>query len=143
MAITPTPRASASWHSARASALRAEKTLVLGSGGASRTAAACAKRLGAREVVVISRSGENNYTNLGRHADAERIVNTTPVGMYPNNGAAAVDLTAFPACAGVLDLIYNPRRTALLLQAEDAGHPVLGRPSDAGGAGQGGGGTFL
>ena len=84
-----------------------KKTLVLGSGGASRTAAACAKKLGAREVVVISRSGENNYTNLGRHADAERIVNTTPVGMYPNNGAAAVDLTAFPACAGVLDLIYN------------------------------------
>ena len=97
-----------------------KKTLVLGSGGASRTAAACAKRLGAREVVVISRSGENNYTNLGRHADTERIVNTTPVGMYPNNGAAAVDLTAFPTCAGVLDLIYNPRRTALLLQAERA-----------------------
>ena len=99
------------------------KTLVLGSGGASRTAASCAKKLGAREVVVISRSGENNYTNLGRHADAERIVNTTPVGMYPNNGAAAVDLTAFPACAGVLDLIYNPRRTALLLQAEELGIP--------------------
>ena len=55
------------------------KTLVLGSGGASRTAAACAKRLGAREVVVISRSGENNYTNLGRHADADLVVNTTPV----------------------------------------------------------------
>ena len=99
------------------------KTLVLGSGGASRTAAACAKKLGAREVVVISRSGENNYTNLGRHADAERIVNTTPVGMYPNNGAAVVDLTAFPACAGVLDLIYNPLRTALLLQAEALGIP--------------------
>ena len=100
-----------------------KKTLVLGSGGASRTAAACVKKLGAREVVVISRSGENNYTNLGRHADAERIVNTTPVGIYPNNGAAAVDLTAFPACAGVLDLIYNPRRTALLLQAEELGIP--------------------
>ena len=100
-----------------------KKALVLGSGGASRTAAACAKRLGAREVVVISRSGENNYTNLGRHADTERIVNTTPVGMYPNNGAAAVDLTAFPTCAGVLDLIYNPRRTALLLQAEELGIP--------------------
>ena len=100
-----------------------KKTLVLGSGGASRTAAACAKRLGAREVVVISRSGENNYTNLGRHADTERIVNTTPVGMYPNNGAAAVDLTAFPTCAGVLDLIYNPRRTALLLRAEARGIP--------------------
>ena len=102
---------------------RGKKALILGSGGASRTAAACAKKLGAREVVVISRSGENNYTNLGRHADTERIVNTTPVGMYPNNGAAAVDLTAFPTCAGVLDLIYNPRRTALLLQAEELGIP--------------------
>ena len=103
-----------------------KKTLVLGSGGASRTAAACAKKLGAREVVVISRSGENNYTNLGRHADAERIVNTTPVGMYPNTGKAAVDLRQFPQCAGVLDIVYNPARTALLLQAEALGIPCAG-----------------
>ncbi len=102
-------------------AFAGKKALVLGSGGASRTAVACAKDLGAREVVVISRTGENNYANLDRHADADVVVNATPVGMYPNNGAAAVDLTAFPACAGVLDLIYNPRRTALLLQAEALG----------------------
>ena len=95
-----------------------KKTLVLGSGGASRTAGACTKALGAREVIVISRSGEDNYENLSRHADADIIVNTTPVGMYPHNGAAPLDLRAFPRCAGVLDLIYNPRRTALLLQAE-------------------------
>ncbi len=95
-----------------------KKTLVLGSGGASRTAVACAKALGAREVIVISRSGEDNYDNLSRHADTDLIVNTTPVGMYPHNGASPLDLRAFPRCAGVLDLIYNPRRTALLLQAE-------------------------
>ena len=95
-----------------------KKTLVLGSGGASRTAVACAKALGAREVVVISRSGEDNYENLSRHADADIVVNTTPVGMYPHNGAAPLDLRDFPRCALVLDLIYNPRRTALLLQAE-------------------------
>ena len=100
-----------------------KKTVVLGSGGASLTAVACAKKLGAREVVVISRSGEHNYGNLGRHADADIVVNTTPVGMYPNNGAAAVDLTAFPKCSGVLDVVYNPRRTALLLQAEELGIP--------------------
>ena len=100
-----------------------KKTVVLGSGGASLTAVACAKKLGAREVVVISRSGEHNYDNLGRHADADIVVNTTPVGMYPNNGAAAVDLTAFPKCSGVLDVVYNPRRTALLLQAEELGIP--------------------
>ena len=94
------------------------KAVILGSGGASLTAQACARQLGAWEVVVISRSGPDNYENLSRHADAEIVVNTTPVGMYPVNGAAPVDLTAFPACRGVLDVIYNPRRTALLQQAE-------------------------
>lgn len=100
-----------------------KKALVLGSGGASRTAVACARKLGAREVVVISRSGPDNYENLSRHADADIVVNTTPVGMYPGNGAAAVDLTAFPRCRGVLDLIYNPHRTALVLQAQALGIP--------------------
>ena len=99
------------------------KTVVLGSGGASRTAAACARSLGARETVVISRSGPNNYENLSRHADADIVVNATPVGTYPGNGASPVDLAAFPRCRGVLDLVYNPRRTALLLQAEALGIP--------------------
>lgn len=103
--------------------LAGRKVVVLGSGGASLTAVACAKRLGAREIVVISRSGENNYGNLTRHADTEIVVNTTPVGMYPNTGAAPVDLRAFPKCRGVLDVVYNPRRTALLLQAEELGIP--------------------
>lgn len=100
-----------------------KKALVLGSGGASRTAVACARKLGAREVVVISRSGPDNYENLSRHADADIVVNTTPVGMYPGNGDAPVDLTAFPRCRGVLDLIYNPHRTALVLQAQALGIP--------------------
>lgn len=95
-----------------------KKVLVLGSGGASLTAQACARHLGAREVVVISRGGENNYQNLGRHSDADIVVNATPVGMYPNTGVSPVDLTLFPKCSGVLDVVYNPRRTALLLQAE-------------------------
>lgn len=99
------------------------KAVILGSGGASLTAVACARRLGAREVVVVSRSGEDNYGNLGRHADAEIVVNATPVGMYPNTGAAPVDLACFPQCAGVLDVVYNPRRTVLLLQAEELGIP--------------------
>lgn len=112
------------WMAERAGiSFEGKKAVVLGSGGASLTAVACAKKLGAREVVVISRSGENNYGNLSRHADADIVVNTTPVGMYPNNGAAAVNLTAFPKCSGVLDVVYNPRRTALLLQAETLGIP--------------------
>ncbi|MCI2056300.1 MAG: shikimate kinase [Oscillibacter sp.] len=99
------------------------KAVILGSGGASLTAQAMSRKLGAREVVVISRAGADNYGNLERHDDADIVVNTTPVGMYPRCGEAAVDLTAFPKCRGVLDVIYNPRRTALLLQAEALGIP--------------------
>lgn len=102
------------------------KALVLGSGGASLTVRAVLSELGAREIVTISRSGENNYQNLDRHADAQIIANTTPVGMYPHNGAAAVDLRRFPRCEGVLDIVYNPARTALLLQAEELGIPHAG-----------------
>lgn len=98
-----------------------KKALVLGSGGASVTVCAVLRELGVRSLTVISREGEDNYENLSRHRDAELIVNTTPVGMYPNNGASPLDLSAFPLCAGVLDVVYNPARTALLLQAEELG----------------------
>ncbi len=98
--------------------VNARKALVLGSGGASNTICHALRDLGASEVIVISRGGENNYDNLECHKDAGIIVNTTPMGMYPNNGEAAVDLRDFPECEGVLDVVYNPARTALLLQAE-------------------------
>lgn len=98
-----------------------KKALVLGSGGASVTVCAVLRELGVGSLTVISREGEDNYENLSRHMDAELIVNTTPVGMYPNNGASPLDLSAFPLCAGVLDVVYNPARTALLLQAEELG----------------------
>ena len=97
--------------------------IVLGNGGASVTVCAVLHAMGAESVTVISRSGEDNYQNLDRHADAQIVVNTTPLGMYPNNGEAAVDLRRFPKCEGVFDLIYNPARTALLLQAEELGIP--------------------
>lgn len=106
--------------------VKGKKTLVLGTGGASVTAQAVLKNLGASEVVVISRKGEDNYENIAKHADAEIIANTTPVGMYPNNGKAAVDLTQFPKLSGVLDVVYNPARTALLLQAEKLCIPCAG-----------------
>jgi len=100
-----------------------KKVVILGSGGTSHTACTAARELGAAEVVVISRHGENNYENLPRHADAGVVINTTPVGMYPNCGKAAVDLELFPALTGVLDVVYNPLRTALLMQAEERGLP--------------------
>ena len=99
-----------------------KKVLVLGSGGASNTAVAALKDLGASPV-VISRSGENNYGNLHLHRDAAAIVNATPVGMYPNTGVSPIDLGLFPHLEGVLDVIYNPARTQLLLDAEKLGIP--------------------
>ena len=103
--------------------VKGKKALVFGSGGASATAVYVLKKLGASPVLVISRSGENNYDNLYLHADAELIANTTPLGMYPKTGVAAVDLTLFPGCKAVFDVVYNPRRTALILQAEKLGIP--------------------
>ena len=97
-----------------------KKVLVLGSGGASNTAVAVLQELGA-EVVVISRSGENNYSSLSNHKDTAILVNTTPVGMYPDTGISPVDLSLFPKLEGVLDVIYNPARTQLLLDAESRG----------------------
>lgn len=106
-------------------AVAGKKALVLGNGGAAASICVVLQELGAA-VTVISRGGEDNYFNLYRHEDAGIIVNTTPLGMYPNNGAAAVDLRAFPKCSGVLDVIFNPARTALLLQAESLGIPCAG-----------------
>jgi shikimate dehydrogenase len=97
-----------------------KKALVLGSGGASNTAVAALEELGA-QVVVISRSGENNYQNLALHSDASLIVNATPVGMYPNVDATPISLDHFPHLEGVLDLNYNPSRTRILLDAEERG----------------------
>lgn len=100
-----------------------KKVVILGSGGTSRTARAAAKELGAKEVVVISRKGENNYENISRHGDAGVLINTTPVGMYPNCGAVALSLDVFPRLTGVLDVVYNPLRTALAMDAEARGIP--------------------
>lgn len=102
-----------------------KKALVLGSGGASAMAVHVLRTLGA-ETVVISRRGEDNYENLSRHADAALLVNATPVGMYPHNGESPVSLRGFPALAGIIDLIYNPARTALLLEAEERDIPRIG-----------------
>ena len=94
-----------------------KKVLVLGSGGASVTVQAVMRHMGAN-VVVISRSGPDNYTNLERHADAQILVNATPVGMYPNNLETPVNLDRLPKLEAVLDLVYNPTRTQLILDAE-------------------------
>ena len=105
--------------------VQGKKCLILGTGGASLTVRAVLEDLSAGEIVFISRTGENNYQNLDRHADARIIVNTTPVGMYPRNGEAPLNVRAFPALERVFDLIYNPARTRLLLDAERVGIPAV------------------
>lgn len=102
-----------------------KKVLVLGSGGASVTVCAVLRDKGAKEVIVISRSGADNYENISRHHDADILVNTTPVGMYPHTGASPVRLADFTRCRGALDLIYNPAKTAFLLEAEQLGIPHI------------------
>lgn len=101
--------------------LSGKKVVILGSGGASLTAQAAAKREGAREITVVSRSGPDNYDSLDRHAGAQVLVNATPVGMWPNMSGRPVDLSRLPGLEAVVDVIYNPGRTDLLLQAKRAG----------------------
>ena len=101
-----------------------KKCLVLGSGGASATVQAVLKDFGA-QVVVISRSGENNYDNLHLHQDAAILVNTTPLGMYPHTGQAPLNVAQFPKLEGVLDIVYNPARTQIMLDAENLGIPIM------------------
>ena len=97
-----------------------KKVLVLGSGGASVTVTAVLRDRGALPV-IISRTGANNYNNIYLHSDAAVIVNTTPVGMYPEVGTSLLTLDIFPELEGVLDLIYNPARTNLIMDAEAKG----------------------
>ena len=101
-----------------------KKILVLGSGGASNTVIQVLYELGA-EPVIISRSGEYNYDNLHIHKDAQVIINTTPVGMYPDTDASPIEVRQFPRLKGVIDLIYNPYRTRLLMDAEENGIPNI------------------
>ena len=107
--------------------VRGKKALVLGSGGTSHTACYALRALGAGDCIVVSRRGAVNYENVySLHADAEVIVNATPVGMFPNNGARPIDIRRFPHLCAVADVIYNPARTALLQDADALGIPRAG-----------------
>ncbi len=75
--------------------------------------------MGAREIVDVTIDGKVNFENIYEHSDAEILINTTQTGMYPNNGDKIVDVKRFPKIEGVLEVIYNPRRTKLICDAED------------------------
>ncbi|MDR3318436.1 MAG: shikimate kinase [Clostridiales bacterium] len=105
--------------------LQGKKTLILGKGGAALAAYAAAKELNAAEILFITRGGADNFGNLERHSDAEIIINATPVGMYPNAGESAVDLSVFDKPSAAVDLVYNPLKTAFIFQAELLGIPYV------------------
>ena len=96
--------------------------LILGSGGTSNTAKAVCQSLGAKTIKILSRSGEINYENYDKLAsDCQVVINTTPVGTFPDNYACKIDLSFFPNLIGVADVVYNPSLTKLLYQAKKLG----------------------
>ena len=101
-----------------------KKALVLGAGGASLTVCKVLRDRGAKEITVLG-SKDNTPEAISLHSDAEIVVNATPVGMYPNNGASPIDLSLLKNCRAVFDLIFNPSLTALLMQAEELGIPYI------------------
>ena len=111
-------------------ALSGKKVLVLGSGGTAHTARAVCAAAGARAVLTVSRTpqgDEISYETARTDArDADVVINTTPVGMYPRAGACPLDIAAFPHLSGVLDAIYNPLRTELVQAAAARGIPASG-----------------
>ena len=110
--------------------LSGKKVLIPGTGGTSRTAAFAAEQLGAREIRKISRTGRDGSLTyeeaLRDHTDAEIILNTTPCGMYPEPDAQPLPLEPFHRLEGVADVIYNPLRTRLVLDARSRGIPAEG-----------------
>ena len=107
-----------------------KKVVILGTGGTSKTSYAVAKHLGAREIIKVGRAAKNGsvtYEELyERHTDAEVIINTTPLGMFPNIFASPIDIDKFPRLSGVADAVYNPLRTPLVLSALERGIPAEG-----------------
>lgn len=104
-------------------ALDGKTVMILGGGGTALTARYAASVLGASDILMISRGGRLNYSNLSECAGAQIIINTTPVGMYPDYDGCLISLSDFPHCGGVVDVIYNPLRTKLLLSAREMGIP--------------------
>ena len=102
--------------------------LILGTGGTHNTVSAVARDQGAARVLTVSRhpdpaKGELSYEEAAR-SGAQIVVNTTPAGMYPNVGACLLDVAAMPGLEAVVDVVYNPVRTEILLRAEETGVPV-------------------
>ena len=105
--------------------LTGKKVLVLGTGGTSKTARVVAADLGAAEILTVSRRKTDHYITyeeaVQEHADANVIINTTPSGMYPDCESRPIDITEFTQLIGVVDVVYNPLCTNLVLDAKQRG----------------------
>lgn len=110
--------------------LKGKKALILGGGGTAKTGRVVLSDLGVREIVRVGRDIENpdvTYDEVvEKHADAEFILNTTPVGMYPKNEGKIINVSDFPRLIGLIDVVYNPLRTNLVLEARKLGIPSEG-----------------
>lgn len=110
--------------------MKGRKVLILGTGGASKTGHALAEYMGAQSVYYVSRSGKDGSISyeqaVTEHSDAQIIINATPVGMFPKQDGRPIDISAFPKLEGVIDAIYNPLRTNLVLDAQERGIPAEG-----------------
>lgn len=110
--------------------MKGRKVLILGTGGASKTGHALAEYMGAQSVFYVSRSGKDGSITyeqaVTEHSDAQIIINATPVGMFPKQDGRPIDISAFPKLEGVIDAIYNPLRTNLILDAQERGIPAEG-----------------
>ena len=103
-----------------------KNVLILGTGGASLTAKCVCEDMGASKINFLSRTGKINYSNVyDCCGDTEVVINCTPLGMYPNNGVSPIELKNLPLLCGVVDMIYNPAKTTLLLEAEKLGIPSV------------------
>lgn len=108
--------------------LKNKKVMILGSGGTSLTARALAEDLGASEIITVSRSLNEkiNYSNIYDYNFVDVLINTTPVGMYPNNLCELVDISKFKNLSGVVDVIYNPLKSKLLMESKELKIPIAG-----------------
>lgn len=105
--------------------LTGKKVIVLGNGGAAQAIKAVVRKHQAAEMIVVDvvEDGESiSYEEcFAKHTDADVIINTSPIGMYPKVDASPVDLTKFPNCKAVMDVVYNPLTTKLVAQAKELG----------------------
>ncbi len=110
--------------------LSGKKALVLGDGGTSHTAHAVLKHLNVDEIFVVSLNPDGDKISYNEavknHSDAQIILNATPVGMYPNVDGIAINIDEFKNLELVVDVVYNPLRTDLVLKAQSCGIPAVG-----------------